>query len=389
MHTTPIADRLKRLPRYVFIEVAEKREKYRAEGRKIIDLSIGDPDLPTPPVIVECLREAAQHSPFHRYPQGIGSIDFREAASRFYKRRFGVELDPHSEITALIGSKEGLGHLPLALLNPNDIALVPDPAYPVYAASVGFAEGHVTYMPLLAKNRFLPDLDAIDKDILKKTKLLFINYPNNPTGATAPREFYEHICILARQYGFVICQDNAYSDIYFSEEPPLSILNIENARDVAVEFYSLSKTFNMTGWRIAFAVGQPQVLAALAGLKSNLDSGVFGAIQAAAITALDHYEELHPDILRSYRERRALLMPALERLGWMTNAGEATFYCWAKYPDSISSADFATKLIDECGIIATPGSAFGPAGEGYIRFSLTASTAEIEQTAEILISRYL
>lgn len=388
MHTIPIAERVKRLPRYVFVEVVEKREQYRAQGRKIIDLSIGDPDLPTPPMIVERLREAVLNPAFHRYPQGIGSSEFREAASRFYKRRFGVNLDPQTEIIALIGSKEGLGHLPLATLNPNDIALVPDPAYPVYAAAVGFAEGRVIYMPLCAKNKFLPDIDVLGEDILKKTKLLFLNYPNNPTGATAPRVFYEHISALANHYGFIICQDIAYGDLFFGEKPPLSIMSIDNARDVAVEFYSLSKTFNMTGWRIGFAVGQPQVLAALAGFKSNIDSGAFGAIQAAAVTALDHYEKLHTEVLHPYRERRAIFISALERLGWITTPGEATFYCWAKYPDSISSVDFAKKLIDECGIIGTPGSAFGHAGEGYIRFSLTASTSEIEEAAELLSSHY-
>ncbi|MCD6384864.1 LL-diaminopimelate aminotransferase [Candidatus Sumerlaeota bacterium] len=388
MTPVAIAHRLSAVPEYLFTSLAEKRRVLESAGKKIIDLSIGDPDLPTPQIIINRLKEAVDNPEHHRYPQGKGSEEFRSATARFYRRRFGVELDPETEVMAVVGTKEGLAHLPLALINPGEYALVPDPAYPVYRTAVCLAGGVVVALPLLAENDFLPDLKALSDTILKRTKLLFLNYPNNPTGAIATQAFYQEVCELARRYNFIICQDNAYADIYCGDEPPMSILAIEGAKEVAVEFYSLSKTFNMTGWRVGAIVGNPEVLSALAKLKSNIDSGLFSAIQSAAATALDSYELLHPQILNAYKERREIFLPALKEIGWHVNSASATFYCWAKYPDSRSSFDVCNELLDKCGIIASPGAGFGDFGEGYVRFSLTAPTHTIKQSAEILISTF-
>ncbi len=384
MTTMPVADRVVNVPPYLFVKLAEKRQECEAAGQEIIDLSIGDPDKPTPELIIESMRKAVGNPKFHKYPIGTGYPAFRKAAARFYKKRFDVDLDPDKEILALIGSKEGVGHLPMAVINPGDVALIPDPGYPVYPTSVMFAGGEGVRMPLKEENAFLPDVDAIPEDVLERTKLMFINYPNNPTGVIAPRDFYERVIALAKKYEFVIAHDNAYADVYFGEEKPLSILAIPGAREVAIELYSLSKTFNMTGWRIACAVGCPTVVGALGKLKSNLDSGVFGAVQMAAVTALDNYETLQPMVVEPYRKRRKILQQALHDVGWEVLSSDTTFYCWTKHPRTHNSTDFSLHLIDECGIIASPGNGFGEAGEGYIRFSLTASTEEIHKAAEII-----
>lgn len=386
MTTVPMAQRLSALPDYLFTRLSEKRRALESVGKKIIDLSIGDPDLPTPQIIIESLKEAVNNPETHRYPAGKGSVEFRQSVARFYKRRFGVALDPESEVMAVIGTKEGLAHLPLALINPGDYALVPEPAYPVYRSAVQLAGGNVVSLPLLAENNFLPDVKSLPGQVLAQTKLLFLNYPNNPTGAIAPKAFYQEVCKFARDYGFIICQDNAYADIFWGDEPPISILSIDGAKDVSVEFYSLSKTFNMTGWRIGAVVGHPGVISALAKLKSNFDSGVFTAIQNAGVTALDNYELIHPQIIRPYKERREILTSALQQIGWEVYDTNATFYCWAKYPGSRSSADLCEELLEKCGIIATPGAGFGQSAEGYIRFSLTAHTNKIKLAAETLIS---
>ena len=383
-----MSERLLRIPEYIFVKLSRKKEELLKAGRNVIDLSIGDPDMPTPSLIIESLKKAVDNPAYHKYSPGKGFKPFREAAARFYRNRYGVELDPETEIHALIGTKEGLGHLSLAILNPGDVALVPDPGYPAYAPTVGFAGGEVVRMPLVEKNEFLPELDAIPESVLKRTRLIFVNYPNNPTGAPAPLEFFQKVCDLARSYNFVVCQDNAYGDVFFEGDPPPSILNVPGAKEVAVEFYSLSKTFNMTGWRSGFVVGNREVVAGLSKVKSNLDSGVFGAVQAASITALDNYEALREIVLDPYRERRELLLPAIRAIGWHTSPKAATFYCWTRYSGDLKAFDLCLELMDKTGIIATPGTGFGETGEGFIRFSLTAGTADIRKAAALLIEAY-
>lgn len=384
MSKVRLSQRVQQLPQYVFVGLAEKKRQALETGKRVIDLSIGDPDLPTPEIVVEALKQAAEDKKHHCYPPGVGYREFREAAVRFYQRRFGVELDPQTEVISVIGTKEGLAHLPLVLIDPGDVALVPEPAYPVYAASVMLAGGKVVRIPLSAETQFLPDLEQISPQVLKEAKILYLNYPNNPSGAQATPEFFASACELARHYGFIICHDAAYADVYFTKTPPPSILAIPLAKEVAIEFYSLSKTFNMTGWRIGFVAGNRQIIEALGRLKGYLDSGIFGAVQYAGITALDNYELLQPEIMRIYRERREILVRAFRQIGWQTVDYGATYYCWVKCPSGINSVEFSLRLLENCGIVATPGVAFGSAGEGYIRFSITAPTEEIYEATRLL-----
>ncbi|MCX7765403.1 MAG: aminotransferase class I/II-fold pyridoxal phosphate-dependent enzyme, partial [Candidatus Sumerlaeia bacterium] len=335
MNQEKLSQRVQQLPKYVFVGLAEKKRQALDAGKRVIDLSIGDPDLPTPKIIVEALKQAVEDKRHHCYPPGIGYREFREAAARFYQRRFGVELDPQTEVISVIGTKEGLAHLPLILIDPGDVALVPEPAYPVYSASVMLAGGKVVTLPLSADTQFLPALEQIPPQTLKQAKILYLNYPNNPSGALATQEFFSYACDQARHYGFIICHDAAYADVYFNTTPPPSILAIPGAKEVAIEFYSLSKTFNMTGWRIGFVAGNRQIIEALGRLKGYLDSGIFGAVQVAGITALDNYERLHPEIMKTYKERREILVRAIRQIGWQMVDYGATYYCWVKCPAGI------------------------------------------------------
>jgi LL-diaminopimelate aminotransferase len=374
------ADRLDQLPPYLFIEIDRGKQAAIAAGRDIIDFGVGDPDRPTPKFIIDRMAEAIYDARHHRYPFDTGVPQFRDAAAAFIERRFGVKLDPRQEVLALIGSKEGLGHVPLAVVNPGRAALVPTPGYPVYRAATIFAGGTAIDMPLLLENGFLPDLDAIDPGALDNAAIMFLNYPNNPTGAVAPIEFYERCVRLARRHDFVICSDAPYTELFFDDgDRPHSIFEVAGAREVAIELHSLSKTFNMTGWRVAFAIGRPDVLAALAKVKGNMDSGVFGAIQIAAITALDGFDRPEvAEIRRVYRERRDALIPGLNRLGFATDMPRATFYVWSRCPGASDSMTCARRLLDEADIVAIPGVGFGAGGDGFVRFALTVELNRIE-----------
>ena len=372
-----VARRLAELPPYLFVEIDRKRREAVARGVDIISLSIGDPDIPTPAPIIRALSRAARDPANHRYPESEGLDRFRQAVADWYHRRFGVDLDPQREVLTLIGAKEGIGHLPLALVDPGDVVLIPDPAYPVYRAGTIFAGGQPYEMPLLRENQFLPDLEAIPESIRQRARLMFINYPNNPTGAIAPIEFYREVVDFARRHNIVVAQDNTYSEISFDGYHPPSFLEAPGAKEVGIEFHSLSKTFNMTGWRIAFAVGRADVIEALRKIKSNLDSGAFQAVQEAGITALSMAEEISARNSRIYQRRRDVLVRGLRAIGLTVDVPRATFYVWPSVPAGYDSAGFVSMLIERAGIVCTPGSGFGKQGEGYVRFALTADTKRL------------
>ncbi|MCH8968187.1 MAG: LL-diaminopimelate aminotransferase [Planctomycetes bacterium] len=376
--------RLGALPPYLFGEIDRRKRAALAAGRDVINFGIGDPDQPTPKFIIDRLEEAARHAPNHQYPQNKGSARFREAAANWFKRRFDVDLDPDREVLMLIGSKEGLGHIPLATLNPGDGALIPSPGYPVYHSACIFAGGIPHEMPLKASNGWLPDFDAIPPDHAQAAKLMYLNYPNNPTSAVADLDFFERALAFARRHDILIVQDAAYSEITF-ERPSPSILQLPGGKESAVELYSLSKTFNMTGWRIGFAVGHAEVLAALADVKENLDSGQFTAVQEAAVEALDNADHIEVRALVDlYRERRDVLVDGLNRIGFDVAKPEATFYVWMPVPRGYDSMTFAAKLLDEADVVAIPGVGFGQAGENHVRFALTVPTDRIRQALERL-----
>jgi LL-diaminopimelate aminotransferase len=377
-----MADRIKNLPPYLFAVIDKMKQDALSKGVDLIDLSIGDPDIATPKHIVDAMKKAVEKPEHHRYPSYEGMLAYRAAVAKWYERRFNVNLDPKTEVLSLIGSKEGIGHIPLAFVNPGDIVLVPSPGYPVYPIGTAFAGGESYIMPLKEENSFLPDFKEIPEDVLKKAKLMFLNYPNNPTAAVASENFYKEAINLAVKYNIIICHDAAYSEIYYDNEKPLSFLEIEGAKDVAIEFHSLSKTYNMTGWRIGFAVGNKDVIAGLGKVKTNLDSGAFQAIQEASITALQTEDSLLSEIRNIYQERRDALYEGLKGLGINTNKPRATFYLWAKVPSGFDSTTFVAHLLEKAGVLATPGVGFGAPGEGYIRFALTQSIERIKDAVE-------
>lgn len=377
-----LADRIKDLPPYLFAAIDQLKQKAKAKGVDLINLGIGDPDIPTPPTVIQRLQRASEDPKNHQYPSYEGLPSFRQAAADWYRRRFGVRLDPENEVLTLIGSKEGIGHVPLAFLNPGDVALIPDPGYPVYHAGTLFAGGRSHFMPLKKQSHFLPEFDRIPKAVLKKARLLFLNYPNNPTSATAGKEFFKAAIRFARRHNLVVCHDNAYSEVYFDGEPPLSFLELDGAKEVGIEFHSLSKTFNMTGWRIGFAVGNPRVLAALGKVKSNLDSGVFQAVQEAGIEALNLRESTTDEIRKIYQERRDTLISGLLGLGLSVDPPKATFYVWVDVPKGFTAMKFTMHLLDRAGIVTTPGSGFGKSGEGYIRMALTVSNERLMEAVD-------
>jgi LL-diaminopimelate aminotransferase len=381
---TRIAARIRQLPPYLFARIDELKQEQQQRGVDVIDLGIGDPDLPTPPHIVAALRQAAGDPARHRYPSYAGMLELRRAAATFCQRRFGVTLDPATEVLALIGSKEGIAHLPLAVVDPGDVVLCPDPGYPVYATATRFVGGEVHAMPLRRERGFLPDLGAIPSEVARRAKVLWVNYPNNPTAALAPRAFYEEVIAFARAHDLIVASDLAYSEIYFDGEPPPSILEIEGARDVAVEFHSLSKTYNMTGWRVGFAAGNRDVIGALGKVKTNVDSGVFEAVQLAAVAALTGDQEPVAEMRRIYRERRDVLCGGLAQAGFDVLVPRASFYCLVAVPAGTTALDFAGRLLAEAGVVATPATGFGPAGEGYVRLTLCADKARLGQAVERL-----
>jgi LL-diaminopimelate aminotransferase len=376
------ADRIKHLPPYLFAAIDKAKQEARKKGVDVIDLSVGDPDLPTPRHIVEALARAATDSANHRYPSYEGKLSYREAVADWYRETFGVALDPEREVLTLIGSKEGIAHAPLAFINPGDVALVPDPAYPVYRTATLFAGGRPAIMPLLRENGFLPNLEAIDSATAKAAKLIFLNYPNNPTAASADKGFFRQLVDFAADNNIIIMHDNPYSEIYYDGQRSCSILEIGGAKDVAVEFHSLSKTYNMTGWRIGAVVGNAEAIAGIGKVKSNIDSGAFGAVQDAGIAALHSPTAVVEGIRKVYQHRIEILAAALKDHGMDLEKPRATLYLWAFVGgDSIA---YTEKLLEETGIVATPGVGFGQHGEGYIRFSITQPTERIEMAAERL-----
>lgn len=373
------AERLKRLPPYLFKEIDRLKAELLMKGVDVINLGVGDPDLPTPGHIIEKLKQASEDVRNHQYPSYSGMNDFRESVARWYQRRFGVELDPFTEVLTLIGSKEGLAHLPLAFIDPGDLALVPTPAYPVYQVATMFAGGESYFMPLLKENQFLPDLNAIPSDVARRAKLLFINYPNNPTGATAERDFFERVIRFAREHEIIVCHDAAYTEMAFDGYRPMSFLEVPGAKDVGIEFHSLSKTYNMTGWRLGFAVGNAEILEGLGQIKSNIDSGAFNAVQWAGIAALESDQNCVIEMQKIYQERRDVLIEGLNQAGLYPQVPKATFYIWCPTPQGYTSKEFTSLLLKEAGIVTTPGSGFGEPGEGYVRMALTVSKERTEE----------
>lgn len=376
--------RLQALPPYLFLEIDKAKRKARAEGRDIIDLGIGDPDMPTPDFIIDSMSRAVRDPANHRYALDQGMPALRQEIAQWYKKRFGVNLDVDTEILPLIGSKEGIAHFPLAFINPGDYALVPDPCYPPYKGGTIFAGGSVHIMPLLEKNGFLPDIKSIPAEILKKAKVIYVNYPNNPTGAVAENSFYADLVKFARTHGLMVVSDVAYSEMSYDGYRPMSLLEIDGARDVCIEFHSLSKTYNMTGWRVGWACGNKKLVAGLAKVKSNIDSGIFSALQLCAVDALkdDHGHIARMNAL--YQQRRDVLADGLNGLGWKVSKPKASFYIWAKVPGNSSSIDFAAKVLEQADIVVTPGVGFGSSGEGYVRFALTVAQERLSQAVDRL-----
>ncbi|MFH1853962.1 MAG: LL-diaminopimelate aminotransferase [Candidatus Omnitrophota bacterium] len=380
-----LSKRLTKLPPYLFVEIDKAKRKAISEGRDIIDLGIGDPDNGSPKEVIESLCKALQDPKNHHYPLDQGIPSFRKKAAEWYKNRFGIMLDPDREILALIGSKEGISHMPLAFINPGEISLVPDPCYPPYKYGTILAGGVVHAMPLLEENNFLPDLKKIKKDTLKRSRILYINYPNNPTSAVCEKGFFEDVVLFAKKYGLIVAHDAAYSEIAFDGYRPGSFLKVRGAKDIGVEFHSLSKTCNMTGWRIGFVCGNEKIISAIGKVKSNIDSGVFNAIQIAGITALDIAREHSKKMNAVYQGRRDALVDGLNLIGWKTKKPKATFYVWTALPKPHkSSIKFAKQVLKDAGIIITPGIGFGESGEGYVRMALTVSIERIQEAVDRL-----
>ncbi|MFC2091341.1 LL-diaminopimelate aminotransferase [Elusimicrobiota bacterium] len=378
MKKSEFAKRVQKLPPYLFVEIDKMKEKAVSEGADIINLGVGDPDIPTPGIIRNQLKAAVDDAANHQYPMGKGKHVFRDGIRKFMSKRYSLDIDPSTQIQPLIGSKEGIAHFPLAFIDQGDIAVIPEPAYPVYNSGTIFAGGEPFFIPLLSENGFLPDWNSIPKDVLDKAKLIYINYPNNPTGTMATEDFFKKTVALAQDHNIIIVHDAAYNDLYFGEAP-LSFLQIEGAMDVAIEFHSLSKPFSMTGWRIGWACGNEDLVEGLSKVKNNIDSGVFGAIQDAGIAALTNYKELSQDSCRIYKERADVFVHGLKDAGWIMESPEATFYVWASPPADSNSMVTVKKLLSEASVVCTPGSGFGPSGEGYVRFALTKNKDRLKE----------
>jgi len=372
-----ISKRVENLPPYLFVEITRKIAEKKAKGEEVISFAIGDPDIPTPSHIIDRLCQAAHDPANHRYPETDGLPELRQAVARWYRQRFGVSLDADKEVLPLIGAKEGIAHIALCFIDPGDIALVPDPGYPVYSVSTMLAGGEPYYMPLIGENNFLPDLDAIPVDVLKRAKLLWLNYPNNPTGAVAELDFFNRAIEFARRHDLAICHDGPYTEVAFDGYQPVSFMQADGAKEVGVEFHSLSKSYNMTGWRIGMAVGNPTMINALMRIKSNLDSGIPQAVQYAAIEALSGPQDCIEGHNAVYQKRRDLVIDVLNRIGLEAEPPKASLYIWAKVPEGYNSTDFTTDLLEQTGIVVTPGLGYGSSGENYVRLSLTITDEEL------------
>jgi LL-diaminopimelate aminotransferase len=371
--------RMQAIPPYLFARIDEKIATAKANGVDVISLGIGDPDLPTPDNIINRLISAAHNSENHRYPSYVGMLEFREAVAKWYKHRANIDLDPRTEVLTLIGSKEGIANISYCYLNPGDYSLVPDPGYPVYGIGALLAGGIPYAMPLKEENGFLPDFEAIPAEIAQKAKLMFLNYPNNPTGAVADESFYLKAINFAKKYDIIICHDGPYSEIAYNGYKPLSFLEIPGAKDVGIEFHSMSKTYNMTGWRIGWAAGNVEVIKVLGRLKSNVDSGVFQAVQEAAIEGLLGNQDAVKGVNKVYQERQDIVIEGLSDMGWKLERPKAAIYIWPKVPKGYTSASFCEFVLEKAGVVITPGNGYGECGEGYFRISLTISTERLKE----------
>ena len=378
------ASRMDRVPPYLFVEISRKIAEKKAQGIDVISFGIGDPDIPTPASVVNKLRDTALDTPNHRYPETDGLPEFRQAVADWYRRRFGITVRPNEETLPLIGAKEGIGHAALCFIEPGDIALVPDPGYPVYSVGTWFAGGECHWMPLLEENGWLPDLDAIPEDAARKAKVIWLNYPNNPTGAIADGDYFAKVVEFAKAYDIAVLHDASYSEVAFDGYRPVSFLETAGAMDVGVEFHSLSKSYNMTGWRLGMAVGNADIISALMVVKSNLDSGVPNAIQYMGIEAMALSQDDIDARNGVYERRRDRVVRTLQAVGLDAIPPKASLYVWTRIPEGFSSAEFTAKLLDEANIVVTPGNGYGQYGEGYIRLSLTIGDDDMERGLERL-----
>jgi LL-diaminopimelate aminotransferase len=374
-----ISKRLKSIPPYVFAAIDKKRQAVAARGVDVINLGIGDPDQPTPKFIVEAMQKALDNPANHKYPPFGGSPEYKQAAAQWCNKRFNIEIDPATEITSLIGSKEGIHNIIMAYVDDGDVVLMPDPSYPVYRSSTIMAGGIPHFMPLTPQNKFIPDLDAIPKEAAAKAKLMFLNYPGNPTGAVCDLKFFEQAVAYCKKHDILLVHDLAYSEMTFDGYVAPSVLQVPGSKEIAIELHSLSKTYNMTGWRVGFAIGNQTAIKALAQLKSNIDTDVFRAIQVAAVAAFqgprDHIDHCN----KLYIERRDVAVAALKKLGWPVEPNKATFYMWLPVPKGMTSADFCTMMLEEAGIVVPPGTAYGPNGEGFFRMSLCTDVKRLQE----------
>ena len=365
------SERMNRVPPYLFVQISRKIAEKKAQGIEVISFGIGDPDIPTPDYVVDALGDASHDPPNHRYPESEGLPEFREGVADWYLRRFGVELDPEKEVISLIGAKEGIGHVSFCFLDGGDVALVPDPGYPVYAMGTLFAGGESYMLPLTDQNDWLPDLDAIPDDIASKAKLLWLNYPNNPTGAVTDLDYFSKAIEFAKTYDIAVMHDACYTEVAYDGYRPPSFLQAKGAMEVGIEFHSLSKSYNMTGWRIGMAVGNAEMIEALLTIKSNLDSGVPQAVQHMAIEAMKRPLESVDDRNNVYQARRDRIVPVLKDMGMKAQSPKAGLYIWAGVPEGYTSAEFAEKLLEDTDVLMIPGGNYGAAGEGYVRLSIT------------------
>lgn len=372
------------IPPYLFAEVDRKIAEKKAQGIDVISFGIGDPDIPTPGNVVETLCAESRVPENHQYPSYYGLDAFRESAARWFERRFGACLDPACEVLPIMGSKEGVAHIALALLDPGDLALVPEPSYPIYAMGTLLAGARSHFLPLVEGNGFLPDLKSVPAEVSARSKVLWINYPNNPTGAVAPADFFEEAIDFASGHDLVLAHDNAYSEITYDGYVAPSLLQFDGGKEVGLEFHSLSKTFNMTGWRVGFACGNREVIEALGTIKTNIDSGIFNPVQLAAVQALDHGQDTVRDMVELYRGRRDLVVSQLAGLGWEVAPPKGSIYIWLPVPPGFDSVGFSTHVLDKAGVFFTPGNAYGPSGEGFVRLSLTVPDERIKEAVSRL-----
>jgi len=383
-----VAKRLEQIGAYLFADLDRKQQQLKAKGVDVISLSVGDPDLPTPPHIVDALMEGATDPRSHRYPSYVGEKDFRSTVAAWFRKRFGVSLDPDTEVLALIGSKEGLAHLPWATVDPGDVVLVPDPGYPVYRSSTILADGVPHPVPLLRERGFLPNLSAVPQDIARRAKVLFLNYPNNPTAAIASMEFLKEAVEYARRHDILLAHDNAYSEITYDGYVAPSILEVAGAKDVAIEFHSLSKTYCMTGWRVGFAVGSAAAVGALGRIKTNIDSGIFRAIQRAGVAAMTGPQDAVAERVRIYQARRDRVTKALRSIGWQVPDIKATIYIWLPVPAGMTSAQFTATVLEKTAVLVTPGTGYGTHGEGYVRLSLTIADSRLDEALGRMVDAF-